>query len=264
MRLCLCLFCFFSVFCVARAWRWAWRGSFSRRADAFSDAFSFAQGLWVARIAAIGAKYASRERVSIRAYANESTIARHGLRERLERANVCVVETNSATDSADERLISDVYALARDEADPSMWTVIVVSRDERLARGLKLARDRGVHTVACGDFLSSASRPQFASARNRDGESGLTPSYLTALSAVAANGTLHKKSKLASTAHETLIWDPRRLFPVSKLELMTHDIVFNDADEFSFGVPVLAPGQCVATWTRGAIAPWTPDSCTTS
>jgi hypothetical protein len=258
----LCFFVFFVCFVLCAHGGGHGVGAFSRRADAFSDAFSFAQGLWVARIAAIGAKYASRERISIRAYANESTIARHGLRERLERANVCVVETNSATDSADERLISDVYALARDEPDPSMWTVIVVSRDERLARGLKLARDRGVHTVACGDFLSSASRPQFASARNRDGESGLTPSYLTALSAVAANGTLHKKSKLASTAHETLIWDPRRLFPVSKLELDTHDVVFA-ADEF-FGVPVQCPGQCVATWTRGAIAPWTPDSCTTS
>jgi hypothetical protein len=209
----------------------------------------------VARIAAIGAKYASE--CHIRAYANETTLStRDGLRERLERANVVVVETNGANDAADERLMSDVYASARDAPDPSVLAVIVLSRDERLARGLQLARDRGVYTVACGDFLSAASRPQFAALRNRDSTLGLTPGYLTALSAVAANGTLHKRSKLASTAHETLIWDPRRVFPVSKRELKTHVAVFSDG---GFGVPTAAPGQCVATWTRGAIAPWTPD-----
>jgi len=211
------------------------------------------QAIWAARIAGIGKRYASRVH-EVRAYANDATLGRDGFRERLARAGVRVVEASSAKEAADEQLISDMYALARDQANPSSWVVIVVSRDERLARGIQLARDRGVFTVAVGDFLSAVHRPQFTALRERDGDCGMTESYVTALAAVAANGTTHKKSKLAGTAHETLIWDPRRLFAVTKAELAAHDKVFT-ANEF--GVPIAAPGQCVATWTYGAVEPWT-------
>ena len=228
--------------------------------------FLRAKGVWVARIEAVAKRFA--ETCEVRVYANEATLMREECGNRFKRSNATLVEVKSTSEAADEAILSDAYVLARDAADAGTaheLGVMVCTNDERLASALARARARGLYSIALSDFLrGKRNRPEFKSmfsaAMAREAEvRGMTTAYARALRAVASSAALFKKSKLANAAHQAIVWDPKRVFPVTSEELQVHNQAFN-REPNEFGQPRAAPGAAVATLdAHGGIQPWNDD-----
>ena len=173
----------------------------------------------------------------VRAYARAGTVG-DDARTVLDAVGVTLVECPAVPEGSDAVLSTDVVnfvrgggRLASDDSRPDILAneaaravresrthgVMIATRDEGMAECVRFARasEDCVVAIVAGEFVSKAAhRPQFTRPMTADGDVGVTPGYWRVLQNVAGKGPRGPmgKSKLASEADLTLLWDSRRLF----------------------------------------------------
>ena len=173
----------------------------------------------------------------VRAYARAGTVGEDA-RTILDAVGVTLVECPAVPEGSDAVLSTDVVnfvrgggRLASDDSRPDILAneaaravresrthgVMIATRDEGMAECVRFARASPgcVVAIVAGEFVSKAAhRPQFTRPMTADGDVGVTPGYWRVLQNVAGKGPRGPmgKSKLASAADLTLLWDSRRLF----------------------------------------------------
>ena len=173
----------------------------------------------------------------VRAYARAGTVGEDA-RTILDAVGVTLVECPAVPEGSDAVLSTDVVnfvrgggRLASDDSRPDILAneaaravresrthgVMIATRDEGMAECVRFARasEGCVVAIVAGEFVSKAAhRPQFTRPMTQDGDVGVTPGYWRVLQNVAGKGPRGPmgKSKLATAADLTLLWDSRRLF----------------------------------------------------
>ena len=191
--------------------------------------------VWAFRM--VEAAFEFAEVAHVRAYAREGTVGDE-TREILDAVGVTLTECPAIKEGSDAVLSTDVInfvrgggVLASDDARDDVASneaaravreskthgVMVAARDEGMAECVRFAaadKDCRVAIVA-GEFVAKAAhRPQFTRPMTEGGDVGVTPGYWRVLQNVSGKGPKGPmgKSKLASAADLTLLWDSKRLF----------------------------------------------------
>ena len=197
----------------------------------------------------------------VRAYARAGTVG-DDARTVLDAVGVTLVECPAVPEGSDAVLSTDVVnfvrgggRLASDDSRPDILAneaaravresrthgVMIATRDEGMAECVRFARASPgcVVAIVAGEFVSKAAhRPQFTRPMTADGDVGVTPGYWRVLQNVAGKGPRGPmgKSKLASAADLTLLWDSRRLFDLPAAGSGLDDADGDDADGDDEGV----------------------------